>query len=231
MRIKHKLDNPIENDLEINWFKMVWFTCFASIILSLGIVIGASLSNTFSPNSAFVAQYGSSLNVTSSSSAVNSYSTNTNGTLNFGITADMGSNSSNNGISYFQVSSLRFMLSKVLVYSATSGKWINIPIESKLVNIVNYDNGQVFYLSHYSIPVGSYTSVKIYFKYVAAVLTNSISVNLPLYNTNITISTNFNILANKNTYIAPVFNLNEMAGSFGGNYIFSPDMSKFNVDY
>ena len=227
MRIKHKLDNPIENDLEINWFKMVWFVCFASIILSLGIVIGASLSNTFSSNNSFVAQYGSDLNV----SSLSSNSTTTNGTLNFGVTADMGSNNVNNGISYFQINTLKVMLSKVLVYSNVSGKWINIPVSNKLVNLVNYNNGKVFYLSHYQIPVGGYSSIKIYFKYVSAVLTNSISVNPPLYNTNITINNNFNVLAGKNTYIAPVFNLNGMIGSFGGNYIFSPDVSNTNIDY
>jgi hypothetical protein len=230
MRIKHKLDNPIENDLEINWFKMVWFTCFASIILSLGIVIGASLSNTFTSNNAFVAKYGTSLNVSSISSKVSNNSIKY-GNLNFGITADLGTNSSNNGISYFQVSSLRVILSKVLVYSATSRRWISIPVNSNLVNLVSYENGNVFYLSHYSIPVGIYSNVKIYFKYVAAVLTNGTLVNLPLYNTNITTNSNFNILSNKNTYIAPVFNLNEMIGSFGGNYTFSPDISNFNVDY
>jgi hypothetical protein len=126
---------------------------------------------------------------------------------------------------------LRIIVSKVSVYSISEKKWINISVSNTLVNILKDDNGNVSYLSHSYLPTGTYTKIKVYFKYVASILSNNAVVDVSLYNNSSTFYNSFTISQGKTTYIAPVFNVNKMIGDVSGNYTFIAHSLKLNIDY
>ena len=204
MSIKHTLENPINRNPEVNWFKIVFFMTFTSIILSLGIVIGATLNSTIS--SPYIAQ-----NFTSN--YVQSTSIQEKGTLNFGIMGEL-SPVVKGAIFYTPPKVLNMAISQVLVEKMGTLKWIQIPVSNKLVNLEEYTKN-VYYLSSIRLPVGKYSGIKIYFKYISALLQSNKVVNIPLYDTSIILYNKFLISNNSKTYIAPVFNINNIINSWG----------------
>ena len=220
MRIKHTLENPLDSKLEVNWFKVVWFVGFGAIILSLGIVIGASLGSPYQPS--YITPAVKSV---SFKSLVQNKKGD--GVLNFGLT---GSNFNQ----YGPYSNISISLSSVEVENSKN-HWVAIPIKNNLIDLSNYisssNQTNIYYLSKVNLPYGKYLGVKLYFGDVNFTLSNGKNVNIPLYNTRINISKEFYIISSKDTYIAPMFNLGSMIESIDGEYSFSPSILQTNLDY
>jgi hypothetical protein len=220
MRIKHTLENPLDSKLEVNWFKVVWFVGFAAIILSLGLVIGASLGSPYQPTYITPAVKSVSFNSFSQNKSKD-------GVLNLGLT---GSNLNQ----YGPYSTISISLSSVEVENSKN-HWVAIPVKNNLVELSSYistpNQTNIYYLSKVNLPYGKYLGIKLYFSDVNFTLSNGQNINIPLYNTRVNIPKKFDIISSKNTYIAPVFNLGSMVESIGGEYSFSPNILQTNLDY
>ncbi len=249
MGIKHVLTNPLNNDMEINWTKVLWIAVFVAIILSVGILIGSSLEHA----SNIVAQNSSS-NVQNNipTAAIdqgpanyklnfsNQYPKNLQGNLQFGITDGTNAIQSNtkdlvspqNVSIVFRKVEVKYNNNTTNTKSYKYNGWETLDLTNNVTsNLLSLSSQNIEYLGSTSLISGSYSDIKLYIASATATI-NGVTKNLVVAsNDYLEIAQTFSIHNLQTTYVAVQFDASQMVENMNGKYYLVPNLAGVNVSY